>query len=151
MAAVSELLRFYVDESALGLGKTMAAARKDTIHCGHPLAPRCPLGIKDPQWIPIVAEMGLVAIGRDKHLRTREAEFGLVETSCLRVFRIAAKRDLSTWDWLKVVMRNWDAMERIVAENPDGPWYYAISVSGPPKRLDLGQTSRRAAVSTDKG
>lgn len=141
MTAVPGMLRFYVDESALGLGKTLAAARKDTVHCGHPLVTSCPLGIKDPQWIPLVAGMGLVAIGRDKRMRTRDAEFPLIEAHALRIFRIGTKRDLSTWEWLKIVVRNWDAMERIIAENPDGPWYYAIGASGPPKRLDLGPPS----------
>jgi hypothetical protein len=31
-------MRFYVDERALGLGKALEAARKDTIHPGHKLA-----------------------------------------------------------------------------------------------------------------
>jgi hypothetical protein len=50
-----ERLRFYVDESALGLGKTLAAARDDVIHAGHPLIPECPLGTLDPEWIKAVA------------------------------------------------------------------------------------------------
>jgi hypothetical protein len=41
-------LRFYVDESALGLGKALESARKDTIHAGHKLIPECPLGALDP-------------------------------------------------------------------------------------------------------
>jgi hypothetical protein len=44
-------LRFYVDESALGLGKALEAARRDTIHAGHKLIPECPLGVLDPDWI----------------------------------------------------------------------------------------------------
>lgn len=45
MAADREQLRFYVDESAVGLGKAMAAARRDTIHVGHRLIPECPYGV----------------------------------------------------------------------------------------------------------
>lgn len=48
MAADPDSLRFYVDESALGIGRTLAAARRDTIHVGHPLKPECPLGVLDP-------------------------------------------------------------------------------------------------------
>jgi hypothetical protein len=55
VAANSERLRFYVDESALGVGKTLAAAREDTIHVGHPLIPECPFGVDDPTWISAVA------------------------------------------------------------------------------------------------
>ena len=60
MPAVASMVRFYVDESAPGLGKTLAAARKDTIHCGHPLIPECQLGTLDPDWTPIVVQRGLV-------------------------------------------------------------------------------------------
>ncbi len=55
MAPERESLRFYVDESALGIGKTLAAARKDTIHVGHELIPECPYGVRDTDWIPEVA------------------------------------------------------------------------------------------------
>ena len=37
MTADRSQVRFYVDESALGLGKALEAARKDTIYCGHKL------------------------------------------------------------------------------------------------------------------
>ena len=59
-----ERLRFYVDESALGLGKALTAARSDTVHVGHPLVPECPYGAPDPAWMPAVAARGLIAIGR---------------------------------------------------------------------------------------
>jgi hypothetical protein len=63
-------VRFYVDESAAGLGLALAAARKDTIHVGHPLIPECPRGALDPDWIPALAARGLIVIARDKSRRT---------------------------------------------------------------------------------
>jgi hypothetical protein len=57
-------LRFYVDESALGLGKALEAARRDTVHAGHKLIPECPLGVLDPDWIPAVAARNLIVIAR---------------------------------------------------------------------------------------
>jgi PIN like domain len=69
MVAVEHLVRFYVDQSAMGLGLALTAARKDTIHCGHPLIPECPEGVLDPDWIPAVAARGLIVIARDKKLR----------------------------------------------------------------------------------
>ena len=48
VAANPERLRFYVDESTLGLGKALAAAREDVVHAGHPLVPECPVGALDP-------------------------------------------------------------------------------------------------------
>src|SRR5689334_5411724 len=127
MTARSGELRFCVDESALGLGKTLAAARHDTIHIGHPLIPECPYGTPDTVWIPAVAQRGLVAIGRDKHIRTRPPERARIRDAGLRVFRIGGKQDLSTWDWLTRIVRHWARMETLVMNRPDGPWFYLVN------------------------
>ena len=130
MVADAESLRFYVDESALGLGKALTIARRDTIHVGHRLIPDCPLGVLDPAWIPAVAQRGLVVIGRDKHIRTKPEEIRQLRSAGLRVFRIGGKRDLATWDWLVRVVRRWDDMERVIRDRPEGPWFYLINESG---------------------
>ena len=130
MVADAESLRFYVDESALGLGKALTIARRDTIHVGHRLIPECPLGVLDPAWIPAVAQRGLVVIGRDKHIRTKPEEIRQLRSAGLRVFRIGGKRDLATWDWLVRVVRRWDDMERVIRDRPEGPWFYLINESG---------------------
>jgi PIN domain-containing protein len=123
-------LRFYVDESALGLGKALAIARTDTVHVGHPLIPECPLGVLDPEWIPAVAARGLIAIGRDKRIRTKHEEIRQLMTAGLRVFRIGGKRDLPTWEWLVRIVRHWDAMEDVIRNRPDGPWFYLVNDNG---------------------
>lgn len=130
MSAVAADIRFYVDESALGLGKTLAAARKDTIHCGHPLIPECPLGILDPDWMPIVAAKGYIVIGRDKRIRSRPGERELLRENGLRVLRVGGSQDLSTWDWLGRFVRHWNAIEQIVTDRPDGPWFYLVNANG---------------------
>lgn len=130
MTARRDGIRFCVDESALGLGKTLAAARTDTIHIGHPLIPECPLGTQDPDWIPLVAARNLISIGRDRHIRTRPEERKALREVGLRVFLIGGKRDMTTWDWLTRVVRSWPSMERIVEERPDGPWIYLINENG---------------------
>lgn len=104
-------LRWFVDESALGLGKALAVARRDVVHAGHPLIPEVPLGALDTDWIPEVAARGLVAILRDKRIRTKPGEIALLRQHGLRVFWIAGKRDLATWDYLVRVVRRWDGME----------------------------------------
>ena len=130
MAADRESLRFYVDESALGIGKTLAAARKDTIHVGHPLIPECPVGVFDTDWMPAVAKRELIVIGRDRHIRTRPQEYRSLMDAGLRVFRIGGKKDLSTWDWLVRLVRHWAAMEEVIRTRGGGPWFYAVNEGG---------------------
>lgn len=130
MTADLSALRFYVDESALGLGKTLEAARKDTIHVGHKLISECPLGTLDPVWIPAVAERGLVVIGRDRKIRTKPEELRVLKAAGLRVFRIGGKRDMPTWDWLVRTVRLWPAMEEIIEDRPVGPWLYVLNENG---------------------
>lgn len=130
MTADPANLRFYVDESALGPGKALVAARKDTIHVGHPLIPECPLGVLDPVWIPAVAARGLIVIGRDKRIRSKPEEIRQLMAAGLRVFRIGGKRDLPTWEWLVRVVRHWDTIEELVRARQDGPWFYVINDGG---------------------
>lgn len=40
-------LRYFADESVLGLGLALARLRPDTVHPGHPLLPQVPLGALD--------------------------------------------------------------------------------------------------------
>jgi len=127
MVAVASLVRFYVDESAAGLGLALAAARKDTIHVGHRLIPECPRGALDTDWIPAVAKRGLIVIARDKKLRTKPVEIMTLWDQGLRVFNIGGKKDLSTWDWMVRVVRHWPQMEKIVTDRPTGPWIYMLN------------------------
>ncbi|WP_204903359.1 hypothetical protein [Mycobacterium riyadhense] len=129
-------MRFYVDESAMGLGLALAAARKDTIHCGHPLIPECPRRADDTDWIQAVAARGLVVIARDKKLRTKPVEVQRLWESGLRVFCIGGKRDLSTWEWLVRVVRHWPRMERIIDD------------SGPARGLHAQREHRRRVRAT---
>jgi hypothetical protein len=120
-------LRFFVDESALGLGKTLERARRDVIHPGHPLIPTIPPGTLDPNWIPEVASRDLIVIARDRHIRTKPGERRLLVEYGLRVFWIAGKKDLSNWDVLVRMVRHWEAIERTIAENGAGPWFVGVN------------------------
>ena len=127
MVAVEHFVRFYVDESAAGLGLALAAARKDTIHVGHRLIPECPRGALDPDWIPAVAARGLIVITRDMKLRTKPVEVQALWENRLRVFNIGGKKDLPTWDWLARVVRHWPRMEEIISDRGPGPWIYMLN------------------------
>jgi hypothetical protein len=109
------------------LGKALAIARRDVVHPGHPLLPEVSLGALDPDWMPIVAAKGLVVISRDRRIRTRPAEVAAYRAAKLRAFWVAGKKDLSTWDNLRRVMKWWDDMEEVVTSKRPGPWFFALN------------------------
>jgi hypothetical protein len=119
-------LRFFADESILGVGKALAIVRTDLVHPGHPLIPEVPVGTLDPDWMPEVAARGLAVLARDRHIRTRPAELELLRQHELRVFWIAGKKDLSSWAKLTRLMRRWDDIDRTLATKGPGPWFMAI-------------------------
>jgi hypothetical protein len=129
MPADPASLRFFVDESALGLGKVLAIARNDVIHAGHPLIPAVPIGALDPDWMPEVAKRDLIVIARDRRIRTKPAELALLREHGLRIFWIAGKKDLTTWDYLVRLVRRWREIEDAIASKGDGPWFVAINVA----------------------
>ena len=126
MTADPSSLRFFFDESALGVGKALAIARRDVVHAGHPLIPEVPLGALDPVWMPAVAARHLVVVGRDRRIRSKPGELALLLDSGLRVLWIAGKRDLSTWDYLVRLVNRWPDIETAVSERGPGPWFMAI-------------------------
>jgi len=130
LTADARHLRFYVDESALGLGKELEATRNDTVYAGHPLIPECPLGTSDPDWMSAVATRDLVVIVRDRRIRTKPVERAQFRATSLRMFWIAGKRDQSTRQWLTRLERHWQAMERTLAARGPGPWFVAVNEGG---------------------
>jgi PIN like domain len=129
MAADAAELRFFVDESALGLGKVLEIARSDVIHAGHRLIPEVPVGALDTEWIPEIAGRELVVIARDKRIRTKPGELALLREHDLRVFWLAGRRDLSTWGYLTRIVRRWSEIEAAISARGQGPWFIAINES----------------------
>ena len=127
MAAIAELLRFFVDESALGIGNAMEIARNDVVHPGHRLLPEVPLGTLDPDWMPVIASRGFVVISRDRHIRTKPAELAAFREHGLPAFWIAGKRDLTNWDTLVRLVRRWEDIEEAIRVRGPGPWFFAVT------------------------
>lgn len=123
MVADSQRLRFYVDETSLGVGLALTRARTDVVHVGHPLVPELPRGLLDPEWMPRVAARDLVVLGRDRHLRTRPGERELFARYGLRVLRLAGKRDLSTWDAIVRLVRRWMTLSSCCTAARTGPGF----------------------------
>ncbi|MGS0686538.1 PIN-like domain-containing protein [Nakamurella sp. GG22] len=138
MAGVDEPIRFFIDESLMGLAKALPILRPDTTGCGHP---RGGHGIipstLDPEWIPVVAKYDWIAIGADKKLRTRPGESNLVRAHGLRVIRLAPKRSLSNWAYLKMLMNRWDDIEAFVADRTLGPWFLRVRLNDVTE-MDIG-------------
>jgi hypothetical protein len=120
-------LRFFVDETSLGLGKALAIARKDVVHPGHPDFPEVPRNTDDTVWMPVVSRLDLVVISRDKRIRTKPAELEAFRACGLRVFWIAGRHDLNNWASLVLIVKSWDKMEQIIRDRGAGPWFYAVS------------------------
>jgi len=138
---------FFVDESALGLGRGMAALRRDTLHTGHAAIPEVPLGSDDVTWMPIVAARGLIAFGRDKKVRSRPAERQRILDSGLRYIWIGGKRDESSWEWMRRLMRHWDSLMTMADRLGRGPWIVTLNQNGlavtHPVPADLPRAARR--------
>lgn len=127
MTARRAELRFFADESVLGLGKVLTPARHDFVHAGHPMIPEVPLGALDPVWIPEIAARNLTVIARDRRIRSKPGELALLKLHGLRVFWIAGKKDLATWDYLVLTVRHWNAIEKTCATRGPGPWFMSIN------------------------
>jgi hypothetical protein len=119
--------RFFVDESILGVAKALAIVRRDVVHPGHPRLPEVPVGSLDPTWMPKVAALDLVVIARDKRIRTKPVERSLLRAHGLRVFWIGGKKDLGSWGNLKLLVAQWDNIERIVGTRGEGPWFQVLT------------------------
>ena len=63
--------RFFVDENDLALGKLLGAGHADVVYPGHPDLPQVPRGALDDEWLPVVGELALVVITRDRKIRYR--------------------------------------------------------------------------------
>lgn len=72
----------------------------------------------------------LVVIVRDKRIRTRPQEIARFREVGLRVFWLGGKRDLTTWGYLRLVLRHWDRMEETIQNEGPGPWGFVVTQAG---------------------
>ena len=78
------------------------------------------LNIVPPPRLLVVPRESSTLDGRDKLLRDHS----------LRVFWIAGKKDLATWDYLVRVVNRWNDIENALATKGAGPWFMAINDHG---------------------
>ncbi len=120
-------IRFFFDESCLGIGKIVAQARTDAVYPGHPRSPITP-GDLDADWIPVAAQHEWVVVLRDKRLQRRPAELAALAANPLRVLVLTSAGQLRVWDQLRVLLRYWDKIEERVQE--PAPWLIAVTKNG---------------------
>lgn len=121
------LPKYFVDETNIALARILVLANLPVVHPGHPDLLEVPRRTFDVDWIPIVAAKGLVVITRDRLSRLAEWED---REAGLRVIRLAGKKNMSTWETVRVVADAWDRIEHQVAGGGNGPWLVIIDGSG---------------------
>jgi hypothetical protein len=133
-------IRFYVDEDIIGLGNGLMWLRPDVATCGYaPVANTLHRGMPDVDWIPAVAELGLVAITNNDKIRTNPVEARVAVQCGARIVGLAGKvAQRSTWDRAVLLVRHWQAVENHIAAHPNGPWWLAVTQSGAEPRTFRG-------------
>jgi PIN like domain len=128
-------IRFYIDADVLGLAKVLVSLRSDVTYPGDPggvlhrrWRPACPIASPDTDdeiWIPETARHGWLIITRDSAIQRHQAEIEAVRSSSARMIALAGDEAKSTWQQLEVVMSQWRAIERRLAE--PGPFIYTAT------------------------
>ena len=73
---------------------------------------------KDPVWLPVVGANGWLLIVRDKKIRTRPGERRILMASDVGCFIISQKKNLTRWEYLKLLTGTLDRMEDAFATTP---------------------------------
>lgn len=129
--------RWYVDADTLGLAHILVRARPDVTFCGDSgvrhtrrwTLPPCEItqtGTPDVVWIPKVAASGLAILTRDVAILDRRREVDAVIAARAQLFAIKERSNLSNWQQLEIVVRQWSAMEEAREAEP-GPFVYLVS------------------------
>jgi hypothetical protein len=122
---------YFTDENALGLGKLLRrSGRDDVLYPGHEDLSEVALGMADLDWMPVVADRGLIVLTRDKHIRTRPAELRAYLEHGIRSVWIGAKQDLGPRDQFDLFIRHESRLLREIVKRGAGPWALAMSPSG---------------------
>lgn len=130
MPSSRQLIRWYADESVLGLGKLLSRERDDVTYPGHPAVPEIQTGALDTEWMPIVARRGWVVFHRDRRIRTRPAEVEIFRSAGLRAVWFAGRKDLSPYQQLALLQQHWDRLEQEVQHLGSGPWALNLVQNG---------------------
>jgi len=117
------------------LAKTVARLRSDVTYPGDPgglvhkrQRPPCPIThprVLDTEWLPAVARHGWLIVTRDSRIQDHRAEIEAVRSNDARMVTLAGKEAVGTWSQLEVLLCQWRAIERCLAE--PGPFIYSAT------------------------
>lgn len=114
-------VRFFVDEDLSGLGLALIRLRRDVVLGGRPPADSI-FPPNDPDWIPVVADLGLVVITNDRRIRTRPGEADVASAAGLRCVHLRPRaKNPTQWDFLVQLIEHWPSVEAL-ADRPGPIW-----------------------------
>lgn len=119
--------RFFLDETDLALGKLLASRHEGVVYPGHSDLPRVPRGSLDDEWLPIIGDLALAVITRDKRIRYKPVEKRRWVVHRIRGFVLTGRRSQSTADSAAMLDLHWTEIESLIADRPTGPWMYAVT------------------------
>lgn len=117
--------RFFVDENSLAVAKALACVRDDVTDPGAP-GGLVAQGTKDPALLPVIGQYGLVLLTRDKNIRLAPAERRLLLERNVRACFLTSGGNLNRFEQLRLWLRHWDAIERLIAAVP-APWLASVT------------------------
>jgi hypothetical protein len=119
------MARFIFDENSLAVGRAFECVRDDVTYPGALGSPVKP-GTKDTTMLAIIGGSGLVLLTRDKRIRLAPVERTKLLDHGVRACFLTSGGNLRRFDQLRVWARHWDAIERLVADEP-APWLASVT------------------------
>jgi hypothetical protein len=93
-----------------------------------------PHDAKETVWLKDVGTWGWLVICRDKHIRTRPGERRALTENRVGCFVLTQRDNPKRWDYLKLLAKTLDEMERIFATT-ERPFLYGVGREGGFKRI----------------
>ena len=93
------------------------------------LEDRYPHNTPDEVWIPDAGAAGWLVVARDKKIRTRLWQRELVRRHGVGCFILNQKHDPTRWEYLKLLAKTLDEMERLHAATAR-PFLYLVDAAG---------------------
>jgi len=121
----------FVDRS---IPKGVAEALKNVRNDVRWLEDEFPHNAKETEWLPEVGARGWLVISRDKKIRSRPGERRSLLDAGVGCFILMQKQALTRWEYLKLVARTLDEMERLFSETPR-PFIYGVGRNGDIRRI----------------